>query len=68
MATRTKAAPAAAPKTAAPKAATAKATSTTTKATAAKAATDEVDELIERSRVASERERERWRRGQEALA
>ena len=30
--------------------------------------TDEVDELIERSQVASERERERWRRGQEALA
>jgi uncharacterized protein (DUF433 family) len=29
---------------------------------------DEVDELIERSRAASERERERWRRGQEALA
>jgi hypothetical protein len=28
--------------------------------------TDEVDELVERSRVASERER--WRRGQEALA
>ena len=26
--------------------------------------TDEVDELIERSQVASERERERWRRGQ----
>src|SRR5260221_3154437 len=30
--------------------------------------TDEVDELVERSRVASERERERWRRGHEALA
>ncbi|MBK5219594.1 MAG: hypothetical protein JJE35_07400 [Thermoleophilia bacterium] len=30
--------------------------------------TDEVDELIERSQAASERERERWRRGQEALA
>ncbi len=30
--------------------------------------TDEVDELIERSRLAAERERERWLRGQEALA
>jgi uncharacterized protein (DUF433 family) len=30
--------------------------------------TDEVDELIERSRLAAERERERWRRGREALA
>lgn len=30
--------------------------------------TDEVDELVERSRAASERERERWRRGREALA
>lgn len=30
--------------------------------------TDEVDELAERSRVASERERERWRRGHEAFA
>ena len=30
--------------------------------------TDEVDELIERARAAAERERERWRRGQEALA
>jgi uncharacterized protein (DUF433 family) len=30
--------------------------------------TDEVDALIERSRLATERERERWRRGQEALA
>lgn len=30
--------------------------------------TDEVDELIERSRAAGELERERWRRGQEALA
>jgi uncharacterized protein (DUF433 family) len=29
---------------------------------------DEVDELIERSRLAAERERERWRRGHEALA
>jgi uncharacterized protein (DUF433 family) len=29
---------------------------------------DEVDELIERSRLAVERERERWRRGHEALA
>ena len=30
--------------------------------------TDEVDDLIERSRLAAERERERWRRGQAALA
>jgi uncharacterized protein (DUF433 family) len=30
--------------------------------------TDEVDALIERSKAASERERERWRRGREALA
>jgi uncharacterized protein (DUF433 family) len=30
--------------------------------------TDEVDELIERSRATGERERERWRRGREALA
>jgi uncharacterized protein (DUF433 family) len=30
--------------------------------------TDEVDELIERSRRAAERERQLWRRGQEALA
>ena len=30
--------------------------------------TEEVDEAIERSRLAAERERERWRRGQEALA
>lgn len=30
--------------------------------------TDEVDELIERARAAAERERERWRRGHEALA
>jgi uncharacterized protein (DUF433 family) len=30
--------------------------------------TDEVDELIERSRAASERERERWRRSYEAFA
>ena len=29
---------------------------------------DEVDELIERAEFAAERERERWRRGQEALA
>jgi uncharacterized protein (DUF433 family) len=29
---------------------------------------DEVDELIDRSRLAAERERELWRRGQEALA
>jgi uncharacterized protein (DUF433 family) len=29
---------------------------------------NEVDELIERSRLAAERERERWRQGQEALA
>jgi uncharacterized protein (DUF433 family) len=30
--------------------------------------TDEVDELIERSQAAAERERELWRRSQEALA
>ena len=30
--------------------------------------TDEVDKLIERSKAASEREREHWRRGREALA
>jgi|SRR5689334_3544584 len=30
--------------------------------------TDEVDEQVERSRAANERERERWRRGHEALA
>jgi uncharacterized protein (DUF433 family) len=30
--------------------------------------TEEIDEAIERSRAAAERERERWRRGQEALA
>lgn len=30
--------------------------------------TDEVDGLVERSWVASERERERWRRGHGALA
>jgi uncharacterized protein (DUF433 family) len=30
--------------------------------------TEEVDELAKRSRTASERERERWRRGHEALA
>jgi uncharacterized protein (DUF433 family) len=29
---------------------------------------DEIDESIERSRLAAERERERWRRGHEALA
>ena len=30
--------------------------------------TEEVDELIERARLAAERERERWNRQREALA